>query len=116
MNSKLSGQLSESSVAQSELHFPGLAPASTYHQPESLQAGWWVKRSARQILGATGQPAGFKYQLMFGRKPVKSGVGADCGRTLLLQAAFLNARAVTAEPESMPVPPPGYRKPNTSRD
>jgi hypothetical protein len=33
---------------------------------------------------------GFRYQLMFGRKVVHSGVGADAGRTFRAQADYFN--------------------------
>jgi len=77
---------------------PGLAPTSSdpdapAQQPNtSPSPGWWVRRSAKQVTDADGQPLGFRHQLMHGRKVVRTGIGADYARTFREQASFLNGR------------------------
>ncbi len=53
-------------------------------------SGWWVRKSARQIIDRSGMPKGFRHQLMHGRKIIQSGVGTDANRTFRAQADFLN--------------------------
>lgn len=85
-------------VASTEDFIPGLAPLeggaeTPGHQSDTTsRSGWWVRRSARQKQDAAGRPAGYWHQLMLGHKIIKSGVGADCGRTFRQQAEFLNTR------------------------
>lgn len=84
-------------VATATDFLPGLAPPHGVddqpgQHPVTPGSGWWVKRSTRQTVDAAGQPAGFRHQLMLGRKTVKTGTGADCGRTFSQQADFLNSR------------------------
>ena len=56
-------------------------------------SGWWVRTSSKQFVSAAGLPAGFRHQLMRGRKVVTSGIGADAHRTLSAQAAYANRLA-----------------------
>jgi hypothetical protein len=83
-------------------YLPGLDPSEERpetpgHTPETtLRTGWWVKRSAKQVTDAAGQPVGFRHQLMHGRVVVRTGVGADYARTLSRQADFLNALGTQA--------------------
>ncbi len=84
-------------VASTEDFIPGLAPleggAETLgHQCDTTRSGWWVRRSAKQVTDAAGLPVGYRHHLMHGRKVIKSGVGADSGRTFQQQAEFLNTR------------------------
>lgn len=74
---------------------PGFAPSnaeadSTSHQSDTTRSGWWVRRSAEQVMNSVGQPIGYRHQLMHGRQVISTGVGADSGRTFLQQAEFLN--------------------------
>lgn len=97
MKSSTSKQLPTPAVITLEGYLPGFAPPEVGietpgHPPDTRpRSGWWVKRSAKQVLNAAGQPVGFRHQLMHGREVVKSGVGADSGRTFRQQADFLNA-------------------------
>jgi hypothetical protein len=83
-------------------YLPGLDPgevgtSAPGHQPEAIpRTGWWVKRSAKQVTDAAGQPVGFRHQLMHGRQVARTGVGADCARTFRRQAEFLNQQALSA--------------------
>ena len=82
--------------ASSEAFLPGLSPSdggagSPVHQP-TTRSGWWMRRSAEQVISAAGRPVGYRHQLMHGRSVIKSGVGPDCARTLGLQAEFMNTR------------------------
>ena len=85
-------------VASTEDFIPGLAPLEggagpPGHQSDTTsRSGWWVRRSAKQVTDAAGLPVGYRHQLMHGRKVIKSGVGADSGRTFRQQAEFLNTR------------------------
>ena len=89
--------MKSSIAASSEAFLPGLAPPEVGVDPPSRQhdttsSDWWVRRSAHQVMNAAGQPVGYRHQLMHGHKIIKSGVGADCGRTFRQQAEFLNTR------------------------
>ena len=90
--------MKSSTAASSEAFLAGVTQSnaeadSTSHQPDTApHSGWWVRRSAEQVTDAAGQPVGYRHQLMHGRKVIMSGVGADCGRTFLQQAEFLNTR------------------------
>jgi hypothetical protein len=90
-------------IASSEAFLPGLNPSNeeadpTTHPPEAIpRSGWWVKRSAKQVTDAARQPVGFRHQLMHGRDVVRTGVGADCARTLRQQADFLNQQDVRSK-------------------
>lgn len=103
--------------ASSEAFLPGLAPSecgaeTPGHQSDTTsRSGWWCRRFAEQILNSVGQPIGYRHQLMHGRKVVITGVGADFGRALSLQADFLNAQeagalhqASTSSPEVLETP------------
>ena len=84
-------------VNSSEDYLTGLAPSDgdadqLKQQPACPCPGWWVKRSARQVLDKAGQPTGYRHYLMQGKKSTSYGVGADCARTFRKQAEFLNAR------------------------
>ena len=92
--------MKSSIAASSEAFLPGLAPSddgagSPGHQP-TTRSGWWVRRSAEQVMDAAGQSVGYRHQLMHGRKVMGSGVGADCARTFSRQADFLNALGTRA--------------------
>jgi hypothetical protein len=84
--------------ASSEAFLPGLSPSdggagSPGHQSDTIsRTGWWVRRTDRQKLDAAGQPAGYRHQLMHGRKVISTGVGADFARTIQQQADFQNAK------------------------
>jgi hypothetical protein len=72
-----------------------LQPLMPLAAPSSgVRTGWWIKTSPEQLAGARGQPAGFRHGLMFGNRLVKSGTGADEGRTFRAQVDFLNARGL----------------------
>lgn len=78
---------------------PGLALSDSGADPSACEtkapnSGWWVRRSRKQVMGDAGQPVGFRHQLMHNHEVVKTGVGADSGRTFRQQATFLNARAM----------------------
>lgn len=85
-------------VASTEDFIPGLAPLECCfetpgHQSDTMsRSGWWVMRSARQKPDAAGRPAGYEHQFMHGHEIIKSGLGADCGRTFRQPAEFLNTR------------------------
>jgi hypothetical protein len=103
MKSSISKQTSTPAVTSLEGYLPGLAqPEGEIEAPGHPPApgpfsGWWVRRSAKQITDAAGQPVGFRHQLMHGREVVKSGVGADYARTFREQASFLNGRSQRAQ-------------------
>ena len=79
------------------MFLPGLALFDSGANPSACvtkapNSGWWVRRSTTQVVDGAGQPIGFRHQLMHNREVIKTGVGADSGRTFRLQATFLNAR------------------------
>ena len=65
--------------------------------PGDVASGWWVRKSANQTVDSFGMPAGFRHQLMHGRKIVRSGVGSDACRTFTAQADFLNNYGVKSQ-------------------
>lgn len=87
-------------IAASAAYLPGLAPRegeieTPSHPPNSNRcSGLWVRRSAKQVTNADGQPTGFCHHLMRGRKVIRSGIGADCARMFQQQAVFLNQQDV----------------------
>ncbi len=90
-------------VTTPEEYLPGLAPPEVGfeapgHPPETIpSSGWWVRRSAKQVTDAAGQPVGFRHQLMHGRKVVRTGFGSGYARTFREQAYFLNALGKRAQ-------------------
>jgi hypothetical protein len=102
MRTSRSKQLPSIVVTSLEGYLPGLDPTEVGsetpgHTPETTpSSGWWVKRSAKQVTDAAGQPVGFRHQLMHGRQVARTGVGADCARTFRRQAEFLNQQALSA--------------------
>lgn len=98
--------------APSHAYLPGFAPPGREAELPETPAGtpgpgWWVKRSETQLADSAGQPVGFKHQLMHGSSAVKSGTGADCARTFLSQAEFLNSS--NSVPCNQGGPPEGRR-------
>jgi hypothetical protein len=56
------------------------------------ETAYWVKTTPRSKQDVSGKSSGFRHQLMIGDQKVgKSAVGADAGRTLRAQAAYLNS-------------------------
>ena len=87
-------------TSDSMLYLPGLdsvehpvPTASAFPIPGHEGLAYWIRTSKEQTLDKNGHPAGFRHQLMRGKKIVRfhSGMGADVLRTLRAQAAYFNS-------------------------
>jgi len=68
----------------------------------------WVRSSAKQVLNAAGQLAGFEHKLMRGSKTILTGIGPDTRRTFEAQADFLNQAKRTAQSDLLSTAPPDF--------